>query len=62
MSRTRRPLGRGETGTRTLSRNGRRKVETELRGEGVEPQRKKSLVERSVLSDHRLSGDCYHLH
>lgn len=27
MSRTRRPLGRGETGTRTLSRNGRRKVE-----------------------------------
>lgn len=31
-------------------------------GEGVEPQRKKSLVERSVLSDHRLSGHSYHLH
>ena len=39
MSRTRRPLGRGETGTRTLSRDDRRKVKTGLRGEGVEPQR-----------------------
>lgn len=37
-------MGKGETGTRTLSRNGRRKVETGLRGEGVEPQRTRELV------------------
>lgn len=44
MSRTRRPLGRGETETRTPGRDDRKKVETKLRGEDVEPQRKKSLM------------------
>lgn len=41
MSRTRRPLGKGETRTRTLSRNGRRMVDTGLRGEDMSPEEEK---------------------
>lgn len=61
MSRTRRPLGRGETGTRTLSRNGRRMVETGSGEKVWSPEEEKPDGE-SVLSDHRLSGDRYNLH
>lgn len=49
-------MGRGETGTRTLSRKGRRKVETGLRGKGVEPPEEEQPGRAIDLSPNRFES------